>query len=47
VERLPGSGHAYVALNSRPVYLQLALDQAYHPDGFYTYPSDECRRTRL
>jgi hypothetical protein len=25
--------------STRAVYLQLALDQAYHPDGFYTYPS--------
>jgi hypothetical protein len=47
VERLPGSGHAYIALNSRPVYLQLALDQAYHPDGWYTYPSDEFVRDEI
>ena len=47
VQRLPGSGHAYVALNSKPVYLQLALDQAYHPDGFYTYPSDEFVREEI
>ena len=29
-----------MALNGEPVYLQLALDQAYHPEGFYTFPSD-------
>jgi hypothetical protein len=37
---LPGSDHRYVALNGEPVYLQLTLDQAYHPEGFYTFPSD-------
>jgi hypothetical protein len=37
---LPGTNHRYVALNDEPVYLQLTLDQAYHPDGFYTFPSD-------
>ncbi|MBA4056039.1 MAG: glycoside hydrolase family 2, partial [Marivirga sp.] len=24
----------------KPVYLQLTLDQSYHPEGFYTFPSD-------
>ena len=37
---LPGTDHRYVALNNEPVYVQLTLDQAYHPDGFYTFPSD-------
>jgi hypothetical protein len=37
---LPGTDHRYVALNGEPVYLQLTLDQAYHPEGFYTFPSD-------
>jgi hypothetical protein len=40
VVNLPGTSHRYVALNDEPVYLQLTLDQAYHPDGFYTFPSD-------
>ncbi|MCP4311154.1 MAG: glycoside hydrolase family 2 [Bacteroidetes bacterium] len=44
---LPGSGHPYVALNNRPIYLQLSLDQAYHPDGFYTYPSDDFMREEI
>src|SRR4029453_17285787 len=35
VVNLPGTDHRYVALNNEPVYLQLTLDQAYHPDGFY------------
>jgi beta-galactosidase/beta-glucuronidase len=36
VTRLPGLGHPYVALNGKPVYLQMTLDQGWHPDGFYT-----------
>lgn len=47
VTRLPGSGHPYVSLNGRPVYLQLTLDQAYHPEGFYTFPSDEFVRDEI
>jgi hypothetical protein len=37
---LPGTDHRYVALNGEPVYLQMALDQAYHPEGYYTFPDD-------
>jgi Glycosyl hydrolases family 2, sugar binding domain/Glycosyl hydrolases family 2, TIM barrel domain/Glycosyl hydrolases family 2 len=44
---LPGSTHRYVAINGRPVYLQLALDQAYHPDGYYTFPSDAFTRDEI
>jgi len=44
---LPGTGFPYVALNNRPIYLQLSLDQAYHPEGFYTYPSDEFMRDEI
>ncbi len=44
---LPGTDFPYIALNDRPVYLQMALDQAYHPDGFYTYPSDEFMRDEI
>jgi hypothetical protein len=40
VVNLPGTEFPYVALNNKPVYLQLALDQAYHPEGFYTLPSE-------
>ena len=38
---LPGTNIPYVGLNDQPVYLQMALDQAYHPEGFYTFPSDD------
>ncbi|MCG8310596.1 MAG: glycoside hydrolase family 2 [Cytophagales bacterium] len=41
VEKLPGTDIPYVALNNKPIYLQTALDQAYHPEGYYTFPSDE------
>ncbi len=37
----------YVALNGTPIYLQLALDQAYHPDGFYTFPSDSVLKEEI
>ncbi len=44
---LPGTSYRYVALNDEPIYLQLALDQAYHPEGFYTFPSDEFMRDEI
>ncbi|WP_167616624.1 glycoside hydrolase family 2 protein [Maribellus sediminis] len=37
---VPGKEFQYVALNNKPLYLRLTLDQSYHPDGFYTFPSD-------
>src|SRR5207253_10170546 len=36
---LPGTEYRYVALNDEPLYLQLTLDQAFHPEGFYTFPA--------
>ncbi len=47
VVNLPGTDHRYVALNGDPVYLQMALDQAYHPEGYYTFPSDEFMRDEI
>lgn len=44
---LPGLGHPYIALNGEPVYLEMALDQAYHPDGYYTFPSDDFMRNEI
>ena len=44
---LPGTSYRYVALNGRPLYLQLTLDQAFHPGGFYTYPSDSFVRAEI
>lgn len=37
---VPGKDFTYVALNNKPLYLRLTLDQSYHPEGFYTFPSD-------
>lgn len=47
VMNLPGTNYPYVALNNQPIYLQLALDQSYHPDGFYTFPTDEFMRNEI
>jgi len=41
VINLPGTEIPYIALNNEPIYLQMALDQSYHPDGYYTFPSDQ------
>ena len=47
VAKLPGEEYPYVALNNKPVYLQLTLDQSYHPEGFYTFPSDRFMRDEI
>ena len=44
---LPGTNYPYVAINGTPVFLQLALDQAYHPQGFYTFPTDSALRDEI
>ncbi len=47
VVNLPGSDFPYIALNNKPVYLRMCLDQSYNPDGFYTFPSDEFMRDEI
>jgi hypothetical protein len=47
VVNLPGTTIPYVALNGKPIYLQLSLDQAYHPSGFYTFPTDSALRHEI
>ncbi len=47
VGQLPGTDLPYVLLNDRPIYLQMSLDQAYHPQGFYTFPSDTFMRDEI
>lgn len=47
VVNLPGLGHPYIALNNKPIYLQITLDQSYHPEGFYTFPSDAFMRDEI
>ncbi|MDP4224077.1 MAG: glycoside hydrolase family 2 TIM barrel-domain containing protein, partial [Bacteroidota bacterium] len=44
---VPGKDFSYVALNNKPLYLRLTLDQSFHPDGFYTFPSDEFMREEI
>ncbi len=44
---IPGKNFQYVALNNKPLYLKLTLDQSYHPDGFYTFPSDEFMKDEI
>jgi len=47
VVTVPGTTNRYVALNGTPIYLQLALDQAYHPQGYYTFPTDSVLRDEI
>jgi hypothetical protein len=47
VANLPGLGFPYVSLNNKPIYLQITLDQSYHPEGFYTFPSDAFMRDEI
>jgi len=47
VVNMPGTDYRYIALNEEPVYVQLALDQAYHPEGFYTFPSDQFMKEEI
>jgi hypothetical protein len=47
VVNLPGTDYPYIALNNKPVYIQSTLDQSYHPEGFYTFPSDDFARDEI
>ena len=47
VMNLPGTDYPYVSLNHKPIYLKMTLDQNYHPDGFYTFPSDDFMRGEI
>ena len=47
VGNIPGTDFPYVTLNNQPIYLQLTLDQAYHPEGYYTFPSDAFMRDEI
>jgi beta-galactosidase/beta-glucuronidase len=44
---LPNTNYKYIAINNKPVYMQLALDQSYHPTGFYTFPTDEFMKNEI
>ena len=47
VGTMPGTDFPYVTLNNKPIYLQLTLDQSYHPEGWYTFPSDEFMKNEI
>ncbi len=44
---IPGKKFEYVALNNKPIYMKLSLDQSYHPEGFYTFPSDKFMKEEI
>ena len=41
------NGDWYMTLNGKPLYLQMCLDQSYHPTGWYTFPSDEFMKNEI
>lgn len=43
-QRWADNPYEFVYLNGQPVYLRGVLDQAFHPDGLHTYPSDDAIR---
>jgi hypothetical protein len=45
--QVPGQEFQYVALNNNPIYMKLTLDQSYHPEGFYTFPSDKFMKEEI
>ncbi|GET20580.1 glycoside hydrolase family 2 protein [Prolixibacter denitrificans] len=45
--KIPREDFWYVALNNKPIYLRLTLDQSYHPEGFYTFPSDNFMKNEI
>ncbi len=45
--KVPGQNFQYVALNNQPIYMKLTLDQSYHPEGFYTFPSDQFMKEEI
>jgi len=44
---ISGKDFKYVALNNKPLYMKLSLDQSYHPEGFYTFPSDKFMKEEI
>lgn len=36
-----GSGHEYILLNNKPIYLRGALHQSFNSKGIYTHPDDD------
>ena len=46
-EKYGENPYEYIYLNGKPYYFLCALNQAFHPDGIYTYPSDDAIRRDL
>lgn len=44
---IPGKDFKYIALNNNPIYMKLSLDQSYHPQGFYTFPTDKFMKEEI
>jgi len=36
-----GRGYKWIMLNGKPIYINGTLDQAFHPKGHFTYPTDK------
>ena len=47
VVRVPSLDAPYVALNGKPVYLRMPLDQSYTHEGYYTFPDDDYARREI
>lgn len=45
--RWDGRPYEFIFLNGEPIYLRGALDQAFHPEGVHTYPSDDAIRADI
>ena len=41
------NGDRCITLNGEPIYLRLCLDQSYHPEGWYTFPTDEFMKNEI
>ncbi|MFD0671194.1 glycoside hydrolase family 2 protein [Cohnella sp. GCM10027633] len=46
-EKFGDRSYRWLTLNGKPVYLNGALDQSYHAEGHFTYPSDEAMREEI
>jgi hypothetical protein len=39
--RHEGRDYRWITLNGKPIFLSGALDQSFHPEGYFTYPTDD------
>lgn len=40
-------GKKYITLNKKPLFVLGALDQSFHPDGFYTFPNTDYAKDEI